>query len=1066
MSRRARQASQLAFDFESSDERLDQASCANVNELALLDLEHAQPEEVVRPNAECLNEHAVLTPLVAGDALALRSSGTLSSKAASSDPDDQIWLSRNFDPTAEIELERGSLATQCDRDSLASALVEESDPVEIDDLRTALAAFEQRCVLNRWKLATSANGEVCLDQLAKDALIERSQLDFPDAALLVKTLVARIGLEELSDRENGYLILLRALWSDLKAQGKGLPPSNRYVGRPSKAKLAELMGEPLAHRYFSRPIMRLIDEIFADIGLEKAPDKEISKELGVILAYCNQLRSKGDKVPAKQSTPNQPYYYRIALICGLPGRTFDRKARYRDVLKALGAELGYVVVDRIQKKPSRDFPLCKKIIAWAKNLEDENLQVPARIESPNEPYFKQIAIDAGVTERRAISKTYRKFIKSVAVRLGLKIKTAPPYITLGQLQAEADAFRRAESSEAQTKNLRSFLKRLIRDHAEGKDADAKHVLEVVAETSSDAGARFQARVAVRCLNSMAHGLPASYARALKVACDRAGFSMTGASIAAGLPPLAAMSWKRCPPSRARIPLVHRLEVVLRLPQGALVSRLKIASQKLPQIDIDRFPENVRLDRRLRRLLVLRLKFEDIELPDEAFRLRCNQILEEMAASTTKREVYFRTRKSRTDLPKLPELVAQQFGAICESVTTVESRRRALVLERGINPGKIRWNSVTAQGNEKKLRGYFRFLANADVDRAPVSAQQMTLALIVFPSIAMRYMATMAKGRPDGEARDGHADVVRLFRTLLKEGGILAQMPGLAETLQPIPDLVHAADIARVRADWKLACLDAHHSYQQFLDGTYYGDVDNMSLGALMPILEMEDPSSVIFFIIDAIRAKEPARGNKEWAIWVRDLLYFNIQLRFALRMNTAINLRVDHFKLIGGSRHLDVPRKLFKNRDSSVYDRGAIKINFTRPLMDHGGFLELLDTYVSEARPMLIKDVADDGILFVGRDGKPLKTLHNIIRGWSEWALLEAPSQLNFPASVKSLNNHAFRHIMATTIIRREGSAGWESASWFLMDTVEIVRKHYAFLLERDLNKGYERSMAGILNRN
>lgn len=966
-------------------------------------------------------------------------------------------------------------------ESQLAALDATLDPRDVADLRPAseadvhhvtaqFAALEKECKFERFQLAKKwTEDAVCLDTLARDAKVDRRLLDRPNVRVLVEELVARIGLEIWNTQEIDCLARLRTVWAQLKAKGEPLP-SLPHQPEVSRRALSILIGRRQMNSRVTRPLARLIEEMRADLGLQPQSDARMD----AIRTFADNLRATGGKIPADFLTPDKPDAKRCAEQCGSNRQAFN-KPIYLDALDALGAELGYVVMYPSKVAESEAFVVSAEFKRWASKLQG----VPSFKGKPN---LRAISKLSGVPTQELGTKKYREFLHALIKKVGLAPARAPAFITLGQLRLPAEEFREKEvkgqsSAAVQKRKLRSFLNRLIESHPEGEDAPANEVLQsIVAAPESAGDRRHQANNLIRCLRSMEDGggLPDDFGDALTLACERAGMPLSGACSAAGLTESAVRYWINNKANVNSTSKINSLEEVLGLQKGVLVKKAGFSGRDVVSRPLEDYPEFLRGNIRLRREVNACLSEDELALTGRAFKERCIQHADMVIQRDAPRKEAWKANAPKHALAKLPPVLSAQFGQIRDAATATDDQRFKNVRDNRMG-ASLKWTASTADSYEYRIKQIFGFLLTDHADRPAVQPEQITLALLVFPEVVFQYLdwlcANRGADKSNLKTRPSDQLVVHIARLLVNT--VLVKYPQLMETLQPIPGLVHAADVARVRADWKLACREADEQYSEIRKGLYSEERENRSLESVMPILELDNPVSVLLLMLDGLRTERERLGQGQrgldWALCVRDELYLNIQLRFVLRSGTLLALRPEFFYERGGEKQITIPRQLFKNSSSPVFNMGPNKINFTRPIRSDetsgADLWAVLQLYLGEARGILLGDTPDHGMLFVNKTGAPLAKIETTIRSLCQRYLVGNPALPASCRNIPTLYNHAFRHIIATTCIRNESDEkGWEKAAWFLMDTIEIVKMHYAFLREKDFNDDYAEAITKLMS--
>lgn len=930
-----------------------------------------------------------------------------------------------------------------------------------------LAQYERELLTTRRRVPRRQrikNDEPCLGAIARQTGTTPSRLRAPAVRTAIAEMVESCGIETVDERTFAKEILRRIedLGDRLRRDGQKMPRNTMYPDKPNFTQVGRLIGVGLWA--LSDSAKQRVSELYLELGVQ---DPKLTRVGVLLLAWADRAREEGLKVPASSSLPTEPYIPLCAEVMNI-----SRASLYwpssQAILRELGRELGFEIAPTARE--TKPLPTLVRVQEWHEEAKRNGRKVPQHPKAPGHPWFGAACEQIGIHSNSALQPIVRDAIVKAGSELGyeyLEGKIARDAPTLEELRPKAIAMREREvegqsSARAQIANFRSAMNQLAKLNPDGELAEVRTLLDQGASIrAGDSKFHGELRVIKRCLEQMvlAAELPQSFCEALRELRRRINLPYWVISREAGLSRSAVKGWSRKCPSAKRRRDVEEVEKVLKVEPLTLVSRMKAVSQHHPRIRLSHFPEEVRGSLELRTKVKSRLEPAERGELDEAFPARCQVIADEIRSETKPRQLFVKSPPYA--LHKLPPQVAQQFNIIRDVATPDGAKRRQATLE-GFFDEKLIWEKTTAGKHERELKCFFGYLAQADGPREGLKIDDMTLALAVVPALALRFPLWIEKRRtPIGGGRVTRVSdsmIFSLFATLLRPDGILRRMPELAGTLKPIPGILEADEIADILKDWDAACERARLRYSAVIR-TYRPDdlQDADDIASLMPVLNLKNPSQAVTHLM-LRRMQETRRlmevGTLYWALLVRDELYVQIQDRMAFRTGTLQKLKSSYFCVRQDTIELNVPRSHFKNRKSKkVWKRGRRWHDFHRDFGDELGSHEVFWLYVNVARPILEKEgTGESEAFFLTRTGKPMLAFSNLANRLSHTFLLNWPDEdsarLSFWRSQRPLQNHDFRHILATTILRQDRD--WAAAADALKDTVETVERHYAFLRLED----------------
>jgi integrase len=292
----------------------------------------------------------------------------------------------------------------------------------------------------------------------------------------------------------------------------------------------------------------------------------------------------------------------------------------------------------------------------------------------------------------------------------------------------------------------------------------------------------------------------------------------------------------------------------------------------------------------------------------------------------------------------------------------------------------------------------------------------------------------------GKYNEGSLQVLSYTLSLLHpRTGYLCQHPEFSEKLG-----------ARMTAEtWEEQCRGTRDRvnkiYKYILQMEKKGDRENYDFGRdpkelIQWILDLPRPIFILQEMIkDMLEDLLPGSALMvERARQYRDILLVALLCANPLRIRMFSNLMFDKnlIRRNDGSWWLKFGRRAFKNRR-------ALKSDYHVRIAEE--LWPILDRYKEEFHPVLVGST-ESKYVFVGAGhgpqareiGKPIceESLSRIIRNLTE---LYLPGAIGFRA-------HAFRHIIATDIIKKDPRLGFFLAAIALHDKLQTVEKEYTHL--------------------
>lgn len=259
-------------------------------------------------------------------------------------------------------------------------------------------------------------------------------------------------------------------------------------------------------------------------------------------------------------------------------------------------------------------------------------------------------------------------------------------------------------------------------------------------------------------------------------------------------------------------------------------------------------------------------------------------------------------------------------------------------------------------------------------------------------------------------------------------------------------------------DWKTLC-ERQFTLTEQLVSAFHGEIEvsRDSFEPIRAIIALPQPMEAAIDMVQRMRAARPIGAPKLEALWARDLALVKILLSNPLRKRNLSHLTWksdntgDLYQRADKSWWIRVPKIKFKNRNGaagdSIYDV-RIQESAWRDI----------ERYIFNFRPKLLKYPTD--LVFLK---KLLHTTH-------EHRPIEDISAIVYKLTVKFIPEcggfraHAFRHIVATSILKSEGGSH-KLAAKVLNDRVSTVEKHYDGLTSNDASEEMGRLLGHCFNR-
>ena len=308
----------------------------------------------------------------------------------------------------------------------------------------------------------------------------------------------------------------------------------------------------------------------------------------------------------------------------------------------------------------------------------------------------------------------------------------------------------------------------------------------------------------------------------------------------------------------------------------------------------------------------------------------------------------------------------------------------------------------------------------------------TLAWLVVPELLEQFM-DWNKARL-GKRNQGVIYFLALIASLVRPRfGYLRQRPELHNTL---PECYQ-------EYEWADLC-DKQFELTEQLVASYHCEIEvsRDSFEPIRNIIQLPQPMDAIVDMVQRMRADRPVGKPRQEVIWARDILLIKFLACIPLRRRNVAHLtwRADNtgelYQRADQSWWVRIPKTRFKNT------HGAAGDNIYDCQVNPAAWRDI-ERYLFQFRPKLLRAPCD--LVFLTRMAPGQKT-H---RPWGDLSRRVYALTARYVASCSGIGPHAFRHIVATSILKAEGG-DYKVAALVLNDRTATVERHYSGLRSND----------------
>ena len=363
---------------------------------------------------------------------------------------------------------------------------------------------------------------------------------------------------------------------------------------------------------------------------------------------------------------------------------------------------------------------------------------------------------------------------------------------------------------------------------------------------------------------------------------------------------------------------------------------------------------------------------------------------------------------------------------------------------------------TAKATYTKIASYLGWLSLPTEEGGMGLPEESThtLAWLAVPDFIEKYLDWMKK-RSAGARTTSAIQFLATVGSLTRTDGYLSQQDWFLKTL---PQQYHDQN-------WGSLC-QKQWRYSVRLMNAFTPEVTHSrdSFAPIRHILDLPQPMEAIADMICRMRAERPISCASLEAIWARDLFLVKLMVSNPLRLSNiaCLEWRIDNvdgnhprdkcslYQRTDKSWWIFIPKACLKNRG------GKLTKYYDSPV--HETVWKGLERYVLKHRNVLLQWPSD--LVFIsrgrnierearvkgGRYKKPPQTCHRPFMELS--GRLFALTRM-YLWKCDGIHSHAFRHIVATSILKTDGG-DIKTAALVLHDCEATVQKHYSGMQSGD----------------
>jgi site-specific recombinase XerD len=259
-------------------------------------------------------------------------------------------------------------------------------------------------------------------------------------------------------------------------------------------------------------------------------------------------------------------------------------------------------------------------------------------------------------------------------------------------------------------------------------------------------------------------------------------------------------------------------------------------------------------------------------------------------------------------------------------------------------------------------------------------------------------------------------------------------------------------------EWESLC-ERQFTLTEQLTSAFEGEIEvsRDSFEPIRNIIALPQPMEAATDMVQRMRADRPIASPGKEVIWARDIALVKLLLSNPLRRSNIAHLtwRADNtgelYQRADKSWWIRIAKTKFKNT------RGAAGDSVYDVQLQETAWRDI-ERYIFEFRPKLIKYPTD--LVFLSRL-MPESTEH---KPWFEFSRTVYRLTIRYIPQCTGFGAHAFRHIVATSILKAPGGTH-KTAAKILNDRVATVERHYDGLTSNDGAEEMGRLLGHCFNR-
>lgn len=267
---------------------------------------------------------------------------------------------------------------------------------------------------------------------------------------------------------------------------------------------------------------------------------------------------------------------------------------------------------------------------------------------------------------------------------------------------------------------------------------------------------------------------------------------------------------------------------------------------------------------------------------------------------------------------------------------------------------------------------------------------------------------------------------------------------------------------RQSAKWEAMCFDALSLLAS--TSSHHANARTQTRDPKTPMRHIIESANPLEFIADMVlrlRADRPVGGAPiREAVWARDVALIKVLASNPLRLRNIATLtwRPDNtgqlYQRADGSWWISVDKRFFKNLQGAAGEN-----TYDMPLQQSAW--PDVERYVLKFRPLLKRHETDYVFLAAKTNGKALR--YN--RPWNDLSSRVRDLTRRYLWRSPGIGAQAFRHVIATSIIKASGNTDFKTAALVLNDRLTTVEKNYAHLKSADGANQMSVLLGGTFNR-